>query len=587
LAGVAVERGHAVFSDNAAAAHPKVIEAIERSNRLDTAYDGDEWSSRLDGAFSDLFETEVRALWVTTGTAANCLALAAMCPPYRAIVCHRDAHIENDEAGAPGFFTGGAKLMLLDGEGAKITPQAVASACDRIRKDVHQVQPAAISITNATEYGLAYRSSEVGALGELARERGLGLHMDGARFANAIVFTGDSPADVTWRAGVDALSFGFVKNGGLNAEALILFRTELADEIRFAASVPGICCRRGGCSQRRSWRCSRMTCGSKMHALRTQQHRRSPSRAPAAGLSGRSQRDFPEGVRRRSVRAAQRRASTFTTGGPEKSGWSLAGTSRRAGRDARSSDRACERTADRPFGRHPVHHLHRIWGSTWIVIKDQLGDVPPQWSVAYRFVIAAAAMVTALYGKGESLKLPRGMLLAAAFLGVAQFAINFNAVYLAEQHITSGVVATFFALLVIPSTLLAWAFLGHRPSSRFLWSSLVAIAGIALLFTHEFRHNPAQSGELLVGLGFTLAGMIGAAAANVFQARPKVRLFPLFSLLAWSMTIGAMVNITFAVVIAGAPTIELRAGYWLGVVYLAIPASVLTFSLYTIPWFAK
>jgi threonine aldolase len=219
------------FSDNAAAAHPKVIEAIERSNRLDTAYDGDVWSGRLDSAFSKLFETEVRALWVTTGTAANCLALAALCPPFGAILCHRDAHIENDEAGAPGFFTGGAKLVLLDGEGAKITPDSVATACNRIRGDVHQVQPAAISITNATEYGLVYRASEVGALGELARERGLGLHMDGARFANAIVSTGESPADVTWRAGIDALSFGFVKNGGFNAEALILFRTELADEI--------------------------------------------------------------------------------------------------------------------------------------------------------------------------------------------------------------------------------------------------------------------------------------------------------------------------------------------------------------------
>ena len=219
------------FSDNAAAAHPKVIEAIAAANRIDTAYDGDEWSKRLDGAFSDLFETEVRALWVTTGTAANCLALAALCPPFGATLCHRDAHIENDEAGAPGFFTGGAKLMLLDGEGAKITPDSVAAACDRVRKDVHQVQPAAISITNATEYGLAYRASEVAAVGELAKRRGLNFHMDGARLANALVSTGESLADVTWRASVDALSFGFVKNGGLNAEALILFRTELADEI--------------------------------------------------------------------------------------------------------------------------------------------------------------------------------------------------------------------------------------------------------------------------------------------------------------------------------------------------------------------
>jgi len=219
------------FSDNAAAAHPKVLEAIAEANRIDTAYDGDEWSNRLDGAFSDLFGTEVRAFWVTTGTAANCLALAALCPPYRAILCHRDAHIEVDEAGAPAFYTGGAKLVLLDGEGAKLTPAGITAACDRIRDDVHQVQPAAISITNATEYGLVYRADEVAAIGKLAKARGLALHMDGARLANAVASSGDSLADLTWRAGVDALSFGFVKNGGLNAEALILFRTELADEI--------------------------------------------------------------------------------------------------------------------------------------------------------------------------------------------------------------------------------------------------------------------------------------------------------------------------------------------------------------------
>jgi len=219
------------ISDNAAAAHPRVMEAIAESNRLSTAYDGDEWSSRLDEAFSSLFEREVKALWVTTGTAANCLALAAMCPPYRAILCHRVAHIEVDEAGAPGFFTGGAKLILLDGPAAKVAPEAVTAACERIGPDVHQVQPAAISITNATEYGLVYRAGEVAALGEIAKSRGLGLHMDGARLANALATTGESLADVTWRAGVDALSFGFIKNGGLNAEALILFRTELADEV--------------------------------------------------------------------------------------------------------------------------------------------------------------------------------------------------------------------------------------------------------------------------------------------------------------------------------------------------------------------
>jgi threonine aldolase len=219
------------FSDNAAAAHPAVLDAIAASNQLDTAYDGDQWSQRLDAAFSELFETQVRALWVTTGTAANCLALAALCPPYGGILCHREAHVEVDEAGGPGFFTHGAKLMLLDGPGAKIIPDVVTAAIARIRQDVHQVQPHAISITNATEYGLAYGVEEVEALGELAKSHSLGFHMDGARFANAIASTGASPADVTWRAGVDALSFGFVKNGGLNAEALIVFRTELADDI--------------------------------------------------------------------------------------------------------------------------------------------------------------------------------------------------------------------------------------------------------------------------------------------------------------------------------------------------------------------
>jgi len=168
---------------------------------------------------------------VTTGTAANCLALAALCPPYRGILCHKDAHIEVDEAGAPGFFTGGAKLILLDGDGAKVAVETAAAACDLIRKDVHQVQPAALSITNATEYGLVYRAAEVATLGEFARERGLAFHVDGARIANAVVSSGEALADLTWRAGVDAMSFGFVKNGGMNAEALILFRTELADEI--------------------------------------------------------------------------------------------------------------------------------------------------------------------------------------------------------------------------------------------------------------------------------------------------------------------------------------------------------------------
>ena len=218
------------FSDNAAAACPAVLDALAEANRLDTAYDGDEWSLRLDSAFSDLFETEVRALWVSTGTSANCIGLATLCPPYGGILCHKDAHIENDEAGAPGFYTHGAKLILLEGPGAKLTVNAVAEARGRVRADVHQIQPKAISITNATEYGLTYSPEETATLGEFARSHNLGFHLDGARFANAVVSTGASPADLTWRAGIDVMSFGFVKNGGMNAEALLFFRPELADE---------------------------------------------------------------------------------------------------------------------------------------------------------------------------------------------------------------------------------------------------------------------------------------------------------------------------------------------------------------------
>ena len=220
------------FSDNAASVHPAVLDALAAANRVDTAYDGDALSRALDARFSDLFETPVVALWVATGTAANALALAALCPPYRGVVCHHDAHIQNDEAGAPEFYAGGGKLLLADGPGAKLTPETLTARLDAIADDVHRTQAAAISITNATEYGRTYCAADVAAIGVLAKARGLRLHMDGARFANAVVHSGDSPADLTWRAGVDALSFGFVKNGGLSAEALILFDASLAEEIR-------------------------------------------------------------------------------------------------------------------------------------------------------------------------------------------------------------------------------------------------------------------------------------------------------------------------------------------------------------------
>ncbi len=225
------------FSDNAAPVHPLVWKAMRSADGMDTAYDGDALSQRLDEAFGALFRREVAVLWVATGTAANCLALAGMCQPHQGIVCHREAHVEMDEAGAPGFFTHGAKLLLAEGAGAKLTPDAISAVIDPIRPDVHQVQPAAISITQASEYGLVYRPAEIAAIADLARQHGLKLHMDGARFANAAAFLGCSAAEAA--GAVDALSFGCVKNGGMNAEALILFDPAVADLLRYRRKRAG------------------------------------------------------------------------------------------------------------------------------------------------------------------------------------------------------------------------------------------------------------------------------------------------------------------------------------------------------------
>ncbi len=216
------------FSDNAASVHPNVLEAIARANQVDTAYDGDALSQSLDAAFSSVFEADVKAFWIASGTAANSLALAALCPPYGSILCQKDAHIQNDECGAPEFYTHGAKLSLIDGPAAKVTADALSAVLTATPGGVHWTQPHALSITNATEYGCVYTPEEVAALSIICRNRGLFLHMDGARFANAVAHLGCAPADVTWRAGVDVLSFGFVKNGGLSSEALVFFKPDLA-----------------------------------------------------------------------------------------------------------------------------------------------------------------------------------------------------------------------------------------------------------------------------------------------------------------------------------------------------------------------
>jgi threonine aldolase len=237
--------GMRFFSDNAAPVCSQVLEALSRANTIDTAYDGDRWSQQLDGAFSELFGTQVRALWVPSGTAANALALAALCPPHGSVICHRDAHIQNDECGAPEFYTHGAKLALAEGVGAKVTPESIAAVLDRVQEGVHWVQPHAISITNASEYGLVYTPDQVAAISEVTKTRRLGLHMDGARFANAVAHLGCTPGEVTWRAGVDVLSFGFVKNGGMSAEALIFFKPELADATLYRRKRAGLLLSKG------------------------------------------------------------------------------------------------------------------------------------------------------------------------------------------------------------------------------------------------------------------------------------------------------------------------------------------------------
>lgn len=221
-----------------------------------------------------------------------------------------------------------------------------------------------------------------------------------------------------------------------------------------------------------------------------------------------------------------------------------------------------------------------IWGSTWIIIRDQVGSVPPQWSVAYRFMIAAVAMALVAKWKGQSLKMDRGGLIAATVLGVTQFSLNFNSVYAAEQFITSGVVATVFAILLIPNSLLAWAFLDQKPNRRFLAAGLVAVCGVGLLFLNELSSSPVSNQHIAIGLGLTLLGLMGASSANVYQAGKEARRHPLLALLAWSMAIGAIIDCILAFIIAGPPVAEARLGYWAGVIYLALFGSVLCFALY-------
>ena len=212
-------------SDNVAGTAPEIMAALEQANAgVAASYGGDAVSAGLDTAFSDLFETEVRVFPVATGTAANSLSLAMLCPPYGSIYCHAMSHIATDEAGAPEFYTGGGKLLLVDGAAGKITADGLAATlANEVERFPHSVKRAGLSISQASECGTVYTPDDVTALAQVANAHDMRVHMDGARLANAIAHLACAPADVTWRAGVDILSFGATKNGALAAEAVVFF----------------------------------------------------------------------------------------------------------------------------------------------------------------------------------------------------------------------------------------------------------------------------------------------------------------------------------------------------------------------------
>ena len=221
-----------------------------------------------------------------------------------------------------------------------------------------------------------------------------------------------------------------------------------------------------------------------------------------------------------------------------------------------------------------------IWGSTWLVIRDQLGTVPAGWSVTYRFMIAAAAMFALAWYRGDSLRIGReGHLLALAF-GVPQFFLNFNFVYAAEHYVTSGLVAVVFALLLVPNSALGWLFLKHKMTGRFLLGSAVAVAGVALLFLQELRHSEVPAHDVLLGIGLTLIAVLSASVSNVMQASERLRHRPVAAMLAWGMLYGLLVDAAFAWFLHGPPVIETRLGYWLGLIYLGLFASALAFTIY-------
>ena len=443
-----------------------------------------------------------------------------------------------------------------------------------------------MSITNATEYGLVYTPDETAALGRLARERGLGFHVDGARFANAVARLGCAPADLTWRAGVDALSFGFVKNGGLSAEALVFFRPELAAATLYRRKRAGHLLSKG-----------RYLAAQILAMLEddlwlrnARAANRSAARlAEAAGgrlvLPVEANEVFLK-VSPQEAKKLRDQGFDFLRLGPRRGPFGdQLGQRARPDRGARRGDRIAvnQQEGALPAGARPdpVHDHHpdlgldldRHQGPARRGAAALVGHLPLhhrlRGDVPLRRRDPRSAPDRAPRATGW--RLPSGF---------PQFVLNFNFVYAAEQHITSGVVAVVFALLLVPNSAFARIFLGHRLSGGFLLGSAIAMAGVALLFVHEMRASTASAGAVAIGIGLTMLGVLSASVANVMQATERMRAFPIVSMLAWGMLYGTIANGLFAFVLHGPPVVESRIGYWLGLIYLGLFASALAFTFY-------
>ena len=230
---------HEFASDNTARICPEVLAAVEEANHgAAVSYGDDDWTSRIRELARDLFETDCDAYLVFNGTAANALALAQLCQPFQSVVCHKQAHIQTDECGAPEFFTGGSKLLLVSGQHGKIDINEV-KAVIAAQPEVHAHKPRVISVTQATELGTVYRRDEIGAVSEFARQHEMFVHMDGARFANAIATLGCSPKEITWKVGVDVLCFGGTKNGAAGSELIVFFKKEHSREFDYRLKQAG------------------------------------------------------------------------------------------------------------------------------------------------------------------------------------------------------------------------------------------------------------------------------------------------------------------------------------------------------------